>query len=286
MFAESDLSLHPWHFSITGKARTTRVLSLTEDGQITGQNTDNECFWHFDKKNRLCFSDKERQLSAVLAGPLHVLRKILFSGTSLDGKTPYTLENIIPGMDADTPWTYLALKKQIADYGWNIGEYSYGKPKLHAHHMGRLTIGRYSSIGPDVDVVLGNHRTDTFTTYPFKVLGRLWSGVPDVDDHESRGDVIIGSDVWIGTGALISSGVQIGHGAVIGARSVVTHNVPPYAVVAGVPAKIIRYRFDEPTVARLLDIAWWDWDYEKVNANLWWIMRGDIAGYEASNCMQ
>ncbi|MBW3638894.1 MAG: CatB-related O-acetyltransferase [Actinobacteria bacterium] len=83
-----------------------------------------------------------------------------------------------------------------------------------------------------------------------------------------RGDVTVGSDVWIGHAATVMSGVSIGHGAVIAARSLVTASVPPYGVVGGVPAKLLRYRFDEQTIAYLLEFAWWDWPREQVLANV------------------
>jgi hypothetical protein len=109
----------------------------------------------------------------------------------------------------------------------------------------------------------GNHRTDTVTTYPLR--RRL--GLPGVEESGqpwTKGDVRIGSDVWIGRGAKILGGVEIGHGAVIAAWSIVTSDVPPYTVVAGVPARPLRTRFSEPVIEALLRIRWWDWTVEQV----------------------
>lgn len=156
--------------------------------------------------------------------------------------------------------TRLHLAALAGRFGFLIGDYSYGRPKVRFPETGRkLVIGRYCSIADKVEILLGgNHRTDWVTTYPFAAMRGLWPGAPDADYHASGGDVTIGHDVWLGSGALILSGVAIGHGAVVAARAVVTKDVPPYAIVGGNPAKIIRHRFDEGTIASLVDSAWWD----------------------------
>jgi acetyltransferase-like isoleucine patch superfamily enzyme len=130
----------------------------------------------------------------------------------------------------------------------------------------KLIIGRYCSIADKVEILLGgNHRVDWVTTYPFSALMDLWPSAPRAKDyHTSRGDVAIGHDVWLGSGAIIMSGVTIGDGAVVAAHALVTKDVPPYAIVGGNPARIIRYRFEPETIAELLDIAWWDLPREQV----------------------
>lgn len=131
----------------------------------------------------------------------------------------------------------------------------------------RLTIGSFTSIASGVQIFLGGeHRSDWATTFPFSALweaGRRHSGHP-----KTKGDVQIGSDVWIGTEALVFSGVTIGHGAVIGARAVVTKDVPPYAVVAGNPSRIVKYRFSPKSIEQLLKIAWWDWSDNRIERAL------------------
>lgn len=157
--------------------------------------------------------------------------------------------------------TRVALAGMARKHGFQIGEYSYGRPKVRFAHAGtKLSIGRYCSIADQVEIFLGgNHRPEWGTTYPFESLTHWWPTARSAPPtHSSRGDVVIGSDVWIGSGALLLSGVTVGHGAVIGARSVISRDVPPYAVVAGNPAKLIRFRFDPETVAALLEAAWWD----------------------------
>ncbi len=142
---------------------------------------------------------------------------------------------------------------------YEIGDYTYGKPKVISWGEGTsLRIGRYCSIASNVVIFLGSeHRIDWVSTYPFPFL---WEEAKSIKGHPAtRGDVIIGNDVWIGFGATILSGITIGDGAAIGACSVVTKDVPPYAIVAGNPAHLVRYRFDEGTIQELLRISWWDW---------------------------
>ncbi len=141
-----------------------------------------------------------------------------------------------------------------------IGPYSYGRPKIRFPESGaRLVIGRFCSIADGVEILLGgNHRLDWATTYPFAALPGLWPEAAGLDgSHVSNGDVVIGHDVWLGSQSLILSGVTIGHGAVVAARAVVTRDVPPYAIVAGNPARLVRYRMEEDRIAVLLASRWW-----------------------------
>jgi virginiamycin A acetyltransferase len=174
--------------------------------------------------------------------------------------------------------TRIHLAHLIQRHGYHIGGHSYGRPKLRfPGGTARLQIGRFCSIADGVEIMLGgNHRMDWITTYPFPEFGSTWSLASPRNDHQTtRGDVTIGHDVWLGSQCMILSGVSIGHGAVVGARAVVTRNVPPYAIVAGNPARIIRMRFDEAQVTAVLKMAWWDWPREKIEANLPLLMSGD-----------
>ena len=160
-----------------------------------------------------------------------------------------------------------------------IGAHTYGKPSVMSWNEGTsLTIGKYCSISADVTIFLGGeHRIDWVSTYPFSAL---WEEAKLISGHPSaKGDVIIGNDVWIGYGVTLLSGVTIGDGAAIGACSVVTRDVPPYAITAGNPAQVIRYRFDEETVQKLLQIKWWDWPDEKVKQNVRLICSDSIHAF-------
>lgn len=159
---------------------------------------------------------------------------------------------------------------------YRIGDHTYGKPRVISWGEGTsLTIGKYCSIGTNVIIFLGSeHRIDWVSTYPFPFL---WAEAKSIPGHPStKGDVIIGNDVWIAFGSTILSGVTIGDGAAIGACSVVTRDIPPYAIAAGNPAQVIRYRFDEETIRKLLQIKWWNWPDEKVRENICLICSDSI----------
>jgi virginiamycin A acetyltransferase len=147
---------------------------------------------------------------------------------------------------------------------YSIGRFSYGTPKLlGGGEQSKLKIGSFCSIGDDVSILLGlEHRTDWITTFHINELFPEYSHFSG--NLITKGDVIIGNDVWIGASVVILSGVKIGDGAVVGAGSVVTKDVEPYTIVAGNPARLIRKRFDEETIERLLRIRWWNWDLEHI----------------------
>jgi len=160
-----------------------------------------------------------------------------------------------------------------------IGDHTYGKPRVVSWGEGTsLMIGKYCSIATNVIIFLGSeHRTEWISTYPFPFL---WDKAKSIKGHPStKGDVVIGNDVWIGFGATILSGVTIGDGAAIGACSLVIRDVPPYAIVAGNPAQVIRYRFDVETIQKLLKIKWWDWPDEKVKENVHLICSDSIHSF-------
>lgn len=136
----------------------------------------------------------------------------------------------------------------------------------------RLCIGSFCSIacGAKFLFTSANHALSSLSTYPFPLFweewGLPWSELTQAWDN--RGDIVIGSDVWIGYEAVTLSGVTIGDGAIIGTRAVVTRDVPPYTIVGGVPARPIRSRYDPETVEQLLRLRWWDWPAEKIAAHL------------------
>ncbi|MGW8281549.1 CatB-related O-acetyltransferase (plasmid) [Sphingomonas aurantiaca] len=145
-----------------------------------------------------------------------------------------------------------------------VGTGSYGQLQvLDFGDGGTFRMGAYCSVAEDAQVLLGGaHRVDWVTTYPFPRIEPALAHLPGYPPPVEA--VTIGSDVWIGTRALILSGVTIGDGAVVAAGAVVTRDVAPYAVVGGVPARVIRHRFDPDTIARLQAVAWWHWDHDRV----------------------
>ncbi len=161
---------------------------------------------------------------------------------------------------------------------YEIGADSYGMPEVIANGFGtprHLRMGKYCSIAKGVTIYLGSeHRPDWGTTYPFNIY---WPEGQGITGHpKSKGDVVIGNDVWIATDALILSGVTIGDGAVIGARAVISRDVPPYTIIAGNPAKPIRTRFDPQTIDRFLAVRWWDWPKDKIARALPDLMAPDV----------
>lgn len=145
----------------------------------------------------------------------------------------------------------------------------------------RLVIGRFCSIACGAKFLFNsaNHTLRSLSTYPFPIFhGEQWGiDISEVASAwDNRGDVVIGNDVWIGYEAVIMAGVHIGDGAVIAARAVVTHDVPPYTIAGGVPAKAIRPRFDKRTIEQLLRLKWWDWPAEKIREALPFIRGGEV----------
>ena len=142
----------------------------------------------------------------------------------------------------------------------------------------RLIIGRFCSIacGAKFLFTSANHAMRSLSTYPFPIFFEEWGldRTRVADAWDNKGDIVVGSDVWIGYEAVVLSGVTIGDGAIIGARAVVTRDVPPYAIVGGVPARLIRKRFDDKTIETLLRLKWWNWPSEKIARHIAAIQNG------------
>jgi virginiamycin A acetyltransferase len=157
----------------------------------------------------------------------------------------------------------------------------------HYDFMGdRLVIGRFCALATGVTFIMNgaNHVTGGFSTYPFEIFGQGWEQGFDMAAAlaQSKGDTVVGHDVWLGRQALVMPGVKIGSGSIVASSSVVVSDIPPFAVVGGNPARVIRMRFDEKTVAALLEIAWWDWDAEKIGRNRHAIRGADLAALRAA----
>lgn len=150
----------------------------------------------------------------------------------------------------------------------------------------KLIIGKFCALATGVKFIMNgaNHQMSGFSTYPFNIFGSGWERVtPKPEELPFKGDTVIGNDVWIGYEAVIMPGVKIGDGAIVAAKSVVVKDVPPYAVVGGNPASLLRQRFPDEIINALLEIAWWNWDIEKITRNLEKIVGADIEALK--NCV-
>lgn len=134
----------------------------------------------------------------------------------------------------------------------------------------RLIIGKFCSIASDVKFIMngGNHLVEANSSFPFSIFGGAWSEAMRGKEFPNKGDINIGNDVWIGYNATIMGGVSIGDGAIIATNSTVTRDVEAYEIVGGNPAKVIRKRFSEVKIKELLEAEWWNWDIEKITANV------------------
>lgn len=192
----------------------------------------------------------------------------------------------------DTQTIYL--KSVITNPNIKIGEYTmyndfvndpieFEKNNVLYHYPinhDKLIIGKYCSIACGAKFIFtsANHTLKSLSTYPFPLFWEEYElNQKEVTQAwDNKGDIIIGNDVWIGYEAVIMSGVHIGNGAIIGTRAVVTKDVEPYTIVGGVPAKLIKKRFNDKTIEKLQSICWWNWDKEKVREKIKDIMYGKI----------
>ena len=189
------------------------------------------------------------------------------------------------------------IKNTINNPNIIIGDYTYYDDPVDAENFERnvlyhfpfigdkLIIGKFCAIARDVKFIMNgaNHKTSGISTYPFQIFGSGWEKVmPEPGDLPYKGDTVIGNDVWIGFEALIMPGVKVGNGAIIAARSVVTADVPAWAVVGGNPARVIHSRFPADSIETLEKLAWWDWPVEKISRHLPLIVSGDVAALAAA----
>lgn len=187
----------------------------------------------------------------------------------------------------------IILKDHIQNPDITVGDYTYYAREnetddffsdnilYYRKNHGKLNIGKFCSIAHGTQFIMSaaNHSTSSFSTYPFNIVEDDWKDKLGMTlaDMPHRGDTVIGSDVWIGRDATIMSGVHISDGAVIGAKAVVAKDVPPYAIVVGNPAKIIKYRFDQDTIDFLLRLQWWDFSKEQLDEAIPFLTSVDLA---------
>ncbi|MEO7797920.1 MAG: CatB-related O-acetyltransferase [Opitutaceae bacterium] len=160
----------------------------------------------------------------------------------------------------------------------SIGRYSYVGRETS---LNEVNIGSFASIGPRTSLGYGEHPSHLISTAPIFYSTRRQCGMTfaAADHFAERKPIVLGHDVWLGAHVFVRDGVTIGHGAIVAAGSVVTKDVPPYAIVGGVPAKLIRFRFSEDEIARMLALRWWDWDEQRLRASQPWFVQTDVAAF-------
>ncbi|RVU91654.1 CatB-related O-acetyltransferase [Flavobacterium columnare] len=182
------------------------------------------------------------------------------------------------------------LKNIIKNPNIIVGDYTYyddfddvenfeKNVKYHFDFTGdKLIIGKFCMIASGVKFIMNgaNHLTEAISAYPFAIFGHDWQHAMEGKSYPTKGDTIIGNDVWIGHNATIMAGVKIGDGAIIATNATVTKDVPAYSIVGGNPSQLIRKRFSEEKIQELLHLAWWDWDIEKITANVQLLTSNNI----------
>jgi len=192
----------------------------------------------------------------------------------------------IAGYDSE-----IYIKPTLTNPNILVGDFSYiADPEFESHvtHFypwlgDKLIIGKFCQIGHGVEFVMNgaNHQMNAVSTFPFYTLAGWDMAPPAASDLPLRGDTVIGNDVWIGQNATILPGVHVGDGAIIGAGSVVGSDVPPYTVVAGNPARVLRRRFDDELIELLLALRWWDKDVDEINALIPLLTNSDLEAVRA-----
>jgi len=142
----------------------------------------------------------------------------------------------------------------------------------------KLIIGKFCMIASGVKFIMNgaNHLTDSLSTYPFAIFGNGWEKAMEGKSYPNKGNLVIGNDVWIGHNATIMAGVNIGDGAIIATNSTVVKDVEPYTIVGGNPANEIKKRFSIPTIEKLLELQWWNWDIEEITKNIQHLTDNEI----------
>ena len=183
------------------------------------------------------------------------------------------------------------LKNIVTNPNIIVGDYTYyddfadvhnfeKNVKYHFDFIGdKLIIGKFCMIASGVTFIMNgaNHLTGAISTYPFAIFGKDWVHAMEGKNYPSKGDTIIGNDVWIGHDVTIMPGVKIGDGTIIATKSVVTKDVEPYAVVGGNPAKLIKKRFSDKRIEQLMEAKWWDWDIKKITENVHHLTDNDLS---------
>ena len=182
------------------------------------------------------------------------------------------------------------LKNIIKNPNIIVGDYTYyddfesvenfeKNVKYHFDFVGdQLIIGKFCMIASGVTFIMNgaNHLSRSVSSYPFAIFGKDWANAMDGKTYPTKGNTEIGNDVWLGYNATIMPGVKIGDGAIVASNATVTGDVAPYTIVGGNPAKVIRKRFSDNQIEQLLALKWWDWDIDRITANVEKLTSGDV----------
>ncbi|MBM7642981.1 CatB-related O-acetyltransferase [Streptococcus loxodontisalivarius] len=184
------------------------------------------------------------------------------------------------------------LKEQVKADNITVGAYTYYAKEREGENFeednvlynipghGDLTIGNFCSLANGVQFIMSaaNHSIASVSSYPFMLVKEKWRQNMGMTaaDMPDKGDTIVGHDVWIGRDATIMPGVKIGNGAVIGSKAVVAKDIPDYAIAVGNPARVIKYRFDEETIAFLQDLEWWNFSEEELDEAMPYLTSVDL----------
>lgn len=192
----------------------------------------------------------------------------------------------IPGYDRE-----IYVKPTVSNPQIIVGDFTYiadSDFESHVTHLypwndDRLIIGKFCQIASGVEFVMNgaNHQMNAVSTFPFYTLEGWDMAPPALSDLPLKGDTVIGNDVWIGQNATILPGVHIGDGAIIGADCVVGHDVEPYTIVVGNPARVLRRRFDDELISLMLEWKWWDMTVEEINEVIPILTSGDLEAVRA-----
>jgi virginiamycin A acetyltransferase len=183
------------------------------------------------------------------------------------------------------------LKNIINEPNITIGDYTYYDDledvgnfsrniKYHFPFSGdKLVIGKFCMIASGASFIMNgaNHLTDAISAYPFAIFGEGWEHAMEGREYPFKGDTVIGNDVWIGHNATVMAGVRIGDGAIVAANATVVKDVEPYCIVGGNPARLIRYRFPQDKIEKLLDLQWWNWDIGRITQNIHALTGNDLS---------
>lgn len=269
---DKDLFTKRYWVFYNNEHEVARYFRFKNNGEIGGYKHQNEQYWSMENE-QIYIYDNNKNKKTILnfiqkTEDLWVLEGFFIDNPDIKFLFQSPSQHYKPEPFAPTREHYPHL---------DIGDHTYGIPDIIDPGYDSIKIGKYCSIASGTSIICGNHNTKFVSTYPFKsIWNHHWRHLDYVNDHISKGKTIIGNDVWIGKSSFITSGVIVGDGAIIAAGSVVTKDVPPYAIVGGNPAKVVKYRFNQEQISKLLQIKWWDWDEDKIDDALLLMMSEDI----------